>query len=85
MTSIAVKQLAHVCIFAQDLAETRDFYRDVLGMEIVFNFTRDGSWLGFYLGAGGRSHVEVENTTWQHCEMGANVLLHCVLKAAAEG
>jgi lactoylglutathione lyase/glyoxylase I family protein len=28
-------------------------------MEIVFNFTRDGSWLGFYLGAGGRSHVEV--------------------------
>jgi N-carbamoyl-L-amino-acid hydrolase len=34
---------------------------------------------------GGRSHVEVENTSWQHCEMGANVLLHCVLKAAAEG
>ena len=33
---------------------------------------------------GGRSHVEVENTTWEHCEMGANVLLHCVLKAAGE-
>jgi glyoxylase I family protein len=56
---IATRQLAHVCIFARDLAETRDFYRDVLGMEIVFNFTRDGAWHGFYLGAGGRSHVEV--------------------------
>ena len=33
---------------------------------------------------GGRSHVEVENTTWEHCEMGANVLLHCMLKAAGE-
>ena len=42
-----------------DLAETRDFYRDVLGMEIVFNFTRKGEWYGFYLDAGGRSHVEV--------------------------
>ena len=36
---IRTKQLAHVCIFADDLAETRDFYRDVLGMEIVFNFS----------------------------------------------
>ncbi|HET9069950.1 MAG TPA: VOC family protein [Amaricoccus sp.] len=56
---IRTKQLAHVCIFARDLAETRDFYRDALGMEIVFNFTRAGAWHGFYLDAGGRSHVEV--------------------------
>lgn len=33
---------------------------------------------------GGRSHVEVERTTWEDCEAGANVLLHCVLKSAAE-
>jgi glyoxylase I family protein len=56
---INVKQLAHVCIFAKDLAETRDFYRDVLGMPIVFNFNRKGEWYGFYLDAGGRSNVEV--------------------------
>jgi N-carbamoyl-L-amino-acid hydrolase len=31
---------------------------------------------------GGRSHVEVENTTWEDCEAGANVLLHCILKTA---
>ena len=33
---------------------------------------------------GGRSHVEVENTKWEDCEAGANVLLHCVLKTANE-
>jgi len=33
---------------------------------------------------GGRSHVEVENTTWEDCEAGANVLLHCLLKSANE-
>jgi len=33
---------------------------------------------------GGRSHVEVENTRWEDCEAGANVLLHCLLKTAGE-
>jgi N-carbamoyl-L-amino-acid hydrolase len=33
---------------------------------------------------GGRSHVEVENTAWEDCEAGANVLLHCILKTAEE-
>ena len=33
---------------------------------------------------GGRSHVEVEETTWQDCEAGGNVLLHCLIRAANE-
>ncbi len=33
---------------------------------------------------GGRSHVEIENTRWEDCEAGCNVLLHCLLKAAME-
>ncbi len=33
---------------------------------------------------GGRSHVEIERTTWEDCEAGANVLLHSVLKSANE-
>ncbi len=33
---------------------------------------------------GGRSHVEVENTTWEDCEAGDNVLLHCLLQSANE-
>jgi len=33
---------------------------------------------------GGRSHVEVEDTKWEDCERGANVLLHCILQSALE-
>ncbi|OQY51589.1 MAG: hypothetical protein B6230_04450 [Desulfobacteraceae bacterium 4572_89] len=33
---------------------------------------------------GGRSHVEIENTTWEDCEAGANVLLHSMLNSALE-
>jgi N-carbamoyl-L-amino-acid hydrolase len=33
---------------------------------------------------GGRSHVEVENTRWEDCEAGANVLLQCLLASANE-
>jgi N-carbamoyl-L-amino-acid hydrolase len=33
---------------------------------------------------GGRSHVEVENTTWEDCEAGGNVLLQCMLASANE-
>jgi N-carbamoyl-L-amino-acid hydrolase len=33
---------------------------------------------------GGRSHVEVENSRWEDCEAGANVLLHCLLQSASE-
>ncbi|MER9010845.1 VOC family protein [Mesorhizobium sp. M0894] len=34
---VKVKQLAHVCIFANDLEKTRSFYRDVLGMDTQLN------------------------------------------------
>jgi N-carbamoyl-L-amino-acid hydrolase len=33
---------------------------------------------------GGRSHVEVEKTTWEDCEAGANVLLQVVLQSVNE-
>jgi beta-ureidopropionase / N-carbamoyl-L-amino-acid hydrolase len=32
----------------------------------------------------GRSHVEVEDTRWEDCEAGANVLLQCVARSAEE-
>jgi beta-ureidopropionase / N-carbamoyl-L-amino-acid hydrolase len=33
---------------------------------------------------GGRSHVEIENTRWEDCEAGCNVLMHCLLTSAME-
>ena len=56
---IEVRQVAHVCVLADDLDRTRDFYARVLGMTTAFDFTKDGRTFGFYLNAGGRSHVEV--------------------------
>ncbi|MGJ8586315.1 MAG: VOC family protein [Marinosulfonomonas sp.] len=56
---IKVKQVAHVCIFANDVEETRNFYKDVLGLDTAFNFLRDDKIFGFYLNAGGRTHIEV--------------------------
>lgn len=52
---IKVKQLADVCIFADDLEVTRSFYRDVLCMDTQFNFLRDGKIFGFYLNCGSRT------------------------------
>ncbi|MCF7791008.1 MAG: M20 family metallo-hydrolase [Victivallales bacterium] len=33
---------------------------------------------------GGRSHVEVEDTKWEDCEAGANVLLDCIIDSSME-
>lgn len=54
-----IKRLAHVCIGAADLERTEQFYVDLLGMEIAFEFTRGGERIGFYLRAGGTTFLEV--------------------------
>ena len=54
-----VKQIAHVCIFAKDIDATADWYGRVLGFDKIFNFTRNDRVFGYYLDAGGDTHVEV--------------------------
>jgi lactoylglutathione lyase/glyoxylase I family protein len=54
-----VKAVAHVCIKTTNLKLTEDFYLGVLGMERVFNFTRRGSVIGFYMKAAGETFIEV--------------------------
>lgn len=54
-----IKQLAHVCIKATDLAATEQFYCGLLGMEKRFRFDKEGTIIGFYLGLGGRTFIEV--------------------------
>ena len=54
-----IRQLAHVCITASDLAEVERFYCDVLGLEVIFTFIRQGERHGFYLGCGGTTFIEV--------------------------
>ena len=68
---------------------------DMLGysnLKMVSGAGHDASYLNhvaptamiFVPSIGGRSHVEVEETTWEDCEAGGNVLLHCMLESANE-
>jgi len=61
-------------------------------LQMVSGAGHDASYLNqacptamiFVPSLGGRSHVEVERSSWEDCEAGANVLLRCVLESAGE-
>lgn len=54
-----IKRLAHICIHTDDLAETRRFFCDVLGLEKGFEFEKEGCLFGFYIKLGGQTFIEV--------------------------
>jgi catechol 2,3-dioxygenase-like lactoylglutathione lyase family enzyme len=54
-----IKSLAHVCIKTRDLERTRDFYCGALGLRKLFDFTRDGQVIGFYLKMANDSFMEI--------------------------
>lgn len=57
--TITVRQLAHVCVFTHDIAAAERFYTETLGLSKTFDFFKDGQKIGFYLGAGARTFIEV--------------------------
>ena len=71
-----LKSVAHVCIKTPDLARTLDFYGGALGMERLFDFTRRGRVIGFYLKLAERSFVEVFETAGEVVAPGADAALH---------
>lgn len=54
-----IASLAHACIKTHDLAKTADFYCGALGMEKLFQFTRRGEVIGFYMKAANQTFIEV--------------------------
>mgnify|MGYP001031183058 CR=1 FL=1 len=54
-----IKQLAHICIYSNDLNETKRFYLNALEMEIGFEFIKDDQLFGFYLKCGNNTFIEV--------------------------
>ena len=54
-----ITRLAHVCLGATDLAASRDFYVQQLGLELAFEFFRGAQPIGFYLRAGSGTFIEV--------------------------
>lgn len=79
--------------FAEELVKMVKNVAEELGYstkEMVSGAGHDASYLSqiaptamiFVPSIDGRSHVEVEETTWADCAAGTNVLLHCVLQTA---
>jgi lactoylglutathione lyase/glyoxylase I family protein len=54
-----IKQLAHICIYSQDLDATRTFYTQALGLSLGFEFERDGEPFGYYVKVGNDTFIEV--------------------------
>jgi len=54
-----IKQLAHINIGSYDLKASEDFYCNILGLEKIFEFIKDGELFGFYAGTGNTTFVEV--------------------------
>ena len=56
---MSIKSLAHVCLKSADLDATADFYCGALGMTRLFDFTRKGKVIGFYMKADNTTFIEV--------------------------
>jgi len=56
---MSIKSLAHVCIKSPDLDATTAFYCGALGMKRLFDFTRQGKVIGFYMKADNTTFIEV--------------------------
>jgi glyoxylase I family protein len=50
---------AHICIKAKNLDKTEEFYTQALGLEKVYDFTKEGKIFGFYLRISGMQFIEV--------------------------
>jgi glyoxylase I family protein len=54
-----IKQVAHICIGALDLDQSRHFYCDILGLEKGFDFVKQGEIIGFYVKTGANTFIEI--------------------------
>ena len=77
----AIKCLAHVCIKSADLAKTTDFYCGALGLEKLFQFTRRGEVIGFYLRASRDTFIEVFHEQGFQSGQGPLALHHFCLES----
>jgi catechol 2,3-dioxygenase-like lactoylglutathione lyase family enzyme len=55
---MSIKSVAHVCLKTTNLDATSDFYCGALGMKKVFNFTRKGKIIGFYMKTANETFIE---------------------------
>src|SRR3954453_23300784 len=80
---MSTKCLAHVCLKTPDLKRTHDFYCGALEMRKVFDFTRDGVVIGFYLDAGSGTFMEVFHSNETAAPDAGRMLHHFCLQTSA--
>ncbi len=54
-----IKQLAHACIFTEDLDATSKFYFEALDLEKGFDFIKNDKPFGYYVKLGQTTFIEV--------------------------
>ena len=59
ISSRMIKGLAHLCIFANNLERSLDFYCGTLGLKRHFDFHKNGQLYGFYLEVAPVQFVEI--------------------------
>jgi catechol 2,3-dioxygenase-like lactoylglutathione lyase family enzyme len=52
-------KLAHVCLSSADLEKSEAFWIEALAMRRVFDFTKHGRRVGFYIEAGDGTFIEI--------------------------
>jgi len=77
---MSIKSIAHVCLKSTDLDATTDFYCGALGLKKVFDFTRKGQVIGFYMKADNETFIEVFLAD-EIDKIGKQVLNHFCLEA----
>jgi len=77
---MTIKTIAHVCLRTTDLARTRDFYCDGLGLKPAFSFTRKGEVIGFYLEVADGNFIEVFKAEKAEGSRPENSLAHFCLE-----
>ena len=55
---MSIKSVAHVCLKTTNLDATADFYCGALGMKKIFDFTKNGKIVGFYMKASNETFIE---------------------------
>lgn len=80
---MSIQSVAHVCLKTRDLARTLDFFCGALGMKQLFQFTRQGDVIGFYLKTSNDTFIEVFRQDETELGSGRQVLHHFCLETDA--
>jgi catechol 2,3-dioxygenase-like lactoylglutathione lyase family enzyme len=70
--------LAHICLHVHDLASTRRFYGELLGMPVAFEFERKGVPFGYYLQVDAGHFIEVFLTDKSPADGPARIAHFCL-------